>query len=313
MWSNPVAWREAASRNATLPRILARWSFILAGLVGGAAVVGFFHSGAVGLDTFRALLLYTVLGEIVIIALVAVNMSATSITREREDGTLDLLLTTPITPRQYLSGKLRGMVAYLLPMLSVPLATLGMAGLYAGLVEMGVAQSPEPMAVAVRAAAGFSLAPPVVPLAPVMVPALLSEGVFSVALVSVPFIATCVMVGMSFSMRNKSVLTAVTQSIGVVAALSGVIGLCAWNAGPSVPLLGPVLGALSPASAVYAVVFPEHGLTYSFQSGQQLTPRLSLALGALIAALIQFMVVYSLLASMTRTFDATVRKLAGIK
>ncbi len=44
-------------------------------------------------------------------------------TREKEDGTLDLLLSTPITSRYYIWGKLRGLVAFVLPLVAVPVAS----------------------------------------------------------------------------------------------------------------------------------------------------------------------------------------------
>src|SRR5262249_45046430 len=33
VWNNPIAWREAAARNATLGRMIARWSFIVLGAI----------------------------------------------------------------------------------------------------------------------------------------------------------------------------------------------------------------------------------------------------------------------------------------
>ena len=130
VWHNPIAWREAAGRNATWGRIVARYAFIASGFVWGAIVLWFFHIGSWNAAIFRQVLTATVIGELVVTTLVAINMAATSVSKEREDGTLDLLLTTPITPGQYLSGKLKGMVAHLLPLISVPVFTIGIAGLY---------------------------------------------------------------------------------------------------------------------------------------------------------------------------------------
>ena len=72
----------------------------------------------------RVTLLAIVAAEITIVVLAAVNMSATAVSREREDGTLDLILTTPIQPGPYISGKLRGLIQYLLPMLVVPVVCM---------------------------------------------------------------------------------------------------------------------------------------------------------------------------------------------
>ena len=54
------------------------------------------------------------------ILLIMSNAAASAVTREKEDGTLDLLLSTPITSRYYIWGKLRGLVAFVLPLVAVP-------------------------------------------------------------------------------------------------------------------------------------------------------------------------------------------------
>ena len=60
-------------------------------------------------EVFHGVLFAVLLLEVAVITLVALYMSAGCVSREREDGTLDLLLTTPTTPKQYIWGKLRGM------------------------------------------------------------------------------------------------------------------------------------------------------------------------------------------------------------
>src|SRR5690606_38408320 len=105
---NPIAWREATARNATLGRILARWAFIAVGLLWAIAALALYHTAAFDHRTFRLVVLSTVWTESAVTVLVAMNMAATAVSREREDGTLDILLTTPMTPAVYLTGKLRG-------------------------------------------------------------------------------------------------------------------------------------------------------------------------------------------------------------
>src|SRR5690606_35120521 len=108
-----------AARAATWPKVLARWSFIGAGLLWGLTMTILFHTGAWAPEDFRFALLATVWAELAIISLIAINMSSTAVSREREDGTLDLLLITPLTPAQYLGGKVRGLISFLTPMLTV--------------------------------------------------------------------------------------------------------------------------------------------------------------------------------------------------
>ncbi|MBX3358727.1 MAG: ABC transporter permease subunit [Phycisphaeraceae bacterium] len=309
VWNNPIIWREAAARNATLGRMVARWSFIAIGLLFAVGVVVYYHTGAISSITFRLIILYASVGEIAVVSLVAVNMAATSVTREREDGTLDLLLTTPITPGAYLAGKLSGMIAYLLPLLAVPVGTLALAGLYTGGVLGGLWQ---------RSSAGGPgvTIPATVPGTTIVyqIPVVLPEAFLVVALVSVPFIAFCVMVGLQWSLKSKGSLSSVVATVGVVGVIAGIVGLCSWHAGQQVPLIGPALAALSPVTAVFAVVEPESALyvTLVAQSGPS-TARGGLLIGALVAAALYCAIVYGIRANMVRTFDFTVRKLAGTK
>ncbi|MDB5291037.1 MAG: putative rane protein, partial [Phycisphaerales bacterium] len=61
--------------------------------------------------------------EFAVILLIVTNAAASTVTREKEDGTLDLLLTTPNTRRYYIWGKLRGLVSFVLPLVAVPVAS----------------------------------------------------------------------------------------------------------------------------------------------------------------------------------------------
>ena len=297
VWSNPVAWREAAARNSTLGKILARWSFILAGALFGLGLIVWFHIGTLNAANFRLAMLYTVLAELAVITLVAMNMSATAVSREREDGTLDLLLTTALTPRLYLTGKLRGLIAYLLPMLAVPIGTLLFAGLYVltgGLGRQG----------GVDVAIGGGVA----------VPAILPEAGLVLPMVAVPFMAFCVMVGLHWSLKSKGTIGSVVATVGVVGAVAGVIGLCGWQGGIGAGGVGPVLAALSPATAVYSLIQPEVAMQDAVLNSVGLNgARIGLLIGAAVAGGIYTIIVYGLLASMVRNFDFTVRKLAGVK
>jgi hypothetical protein len=244
-----------------------------------------------------------VLGALIVITLVAINMSATAVSREREDGTLDLLLTTPITPSNYLTGKLRGLIAYLLPMLAVPLGTLVLAGIYVGLDgfdgQSGVmVQYQSPNAA----------------LPPMNVPMVLPEAGLVAALVAIPFIAFCVMIGLQRSLQSKGTIASVVASVGIVGVISGIVGMCGWKAAEGIPFIGPVLGAMSPASIVYALIHPAAAMDRTVaQTGELISARVSLFVGALASAGVYMLLVYMLHANMVRTFDMTVRKLAGTR
>jgi ABC-type transport system involved in multi-copper enzyme maturation permease subunit len=297
VWTNPIAWREAAARQATVGKSLAKWSFLAIGAAAGLAIIYFYHAGTITLDTFRFILLSTVWGELAVVALVALNASATAISREREDGTLDLLLTTPITASAYLIGKLRGVITYLLPMLAVPLGTLAFAGLYA--LFAGIAGMPQ-ASTSIGPAGGTMTAPVVLPEAIVLAP-----------LVVLPFMAFCVMIGLQWSLKSKGTLSSVVASVAVVGIIAGIIGVCAWSASANIQVVGPVLAASSPASLIFAIVEPGAGMAETVARIDLLAARVSLAIGACISALCYGGVCYAIHANMVRTFDMTVRRLAG--
>jgi ABC-type transport system involved in multi-copper enzyme maturation permease subunit len=311
VWSNPIAWREAAARNATLGRMAARWSFIA---LGGLWAVGFvvyyhFSSPAMTATEFQTIVSATTLGELGVVTLVALQMSATGVAREREDGTLDLLLTTPITPAAYLGGKVRGMVAYLLPLIAVPVGTLLVAGLYVLLVEAG-ALSP---AAGLRAVE-LTHTPPTsgsVASPPFQVPAVLPEAAVIAAVVTVPFIAACCMIGLQRSLQSKGSIGAVVATVGIIGVVAGIAGVCAFKSGSTIPMVGPALAALTPATAVYASIDVREAM-YSTLNGPGLeSARLSLFFGAVLAGGAFIGVVYGLRSAMVHNFDMTVRRLAG--
>ncbi|MCW5754697.1 MAG: ABC transporter permease subunit [Phycisphaeraceae bacterium] len=300
VWHNPIAWREAAARNATLGRILARWAFIAVGGAFGAGLVVLYHTQALNSESFRFVLMATVWGEVAVIALVAVNMAATAVTREREDGTLDLLLTTPITPSMYLSGKLRGMVAYLLPMLAVPTGTMMLAG---GYVAFGGLGRPDGVIVSSTISLNQTMDLPVV----------LPEAALAMPLLCIPFIAFCGMVGLAWSLKSKGTLNAVLATFGVVGVIAGTFGLCGWKAGAEIELVGPALAGMNPASLVYALIDPAGALRKSLDGGTSSGARAGLMIGAVIGAAIYLAAVYAIHMSMVRSFDVTTRRLAGTR
>lgn len=295
VWMNPIAWREAAARNSTFWKIVARWLFIAAGLAGGLAIIVLYHTKGIDADNFRRLMLYAVWTEIAVIILIAINTSSTAISREREDGTLDLLLTTPITPSMYMFGKLRGLIAYLLPLLLVPILTTAVAGLYAVTDGLGSGRG------TTRAAGGFD--------APIVLP----EAGPVLALTLVPFVAFCVMVGLSWSLKSRGVIGSMVATVGVVGVIGGIVGVCAWQSAGELEVLGPALGALVPVTALDAIVDPVGAMQATVDRSARglTTARWSLFIGSLAAAALYAGVVYGVHASMIRGFDFTVRRLAG--
>ena len=298
VWHNPVAWREGAARQATLPRIISRWVFIAIGATWGIALVAAYHRGTFSHGDVRFALLSTVWTELIVIVLIAVNVSATAISREREDGTLDLLLTTPITPAIYLAGKLRGVISYLTPLLAVPILTVAVMSLYVFVGGFG--------------RTGGIMVTDMFRLEQIEVPVILPEAALIAPLITLPFVAFCVMVGLQWSMKTRGTIASVVATVGLVGIVAGIIGLCGWQAGAQVPLVGPAFSASTPLTALNSAINPASAYSGTVENVSQLNAaRWSLVIGATISAGAYTGIVYGIRANMVRTFDMTVRKLAG--
>jgi hypothetical protein len=199
-------------------------------------------------------------------------------------------------------------------MLAVPMFTLALGAGYSFLGEIGALGPTNPAEVTYSVAGrtgGWNTA--AIAARTIEVPLVLGESMLVAPLVCVPFIALCVMIGMSFSLRSKGTLGAVVSTIGVLAVIAGFVGLCAWNAGSQVPVLGSALAALSPASTVFASLFPEQAMTKTVEESGIASARTGLFIGAAFSAFLHLAVVYGLRSAMTRNFDMTVRRLAGTK
>ncbi|MEO1237819.1 MAG: ABC transporter permease subunit, partial [Planctomycetota bacterium] len=317
---NPIAWREANTRGKMFGGILARYGFAVVGLVLAAGLTLAYHFGrlpalpASGLagggvladhDVFHRGLTALLLLEVAVVTLVALYMSAGCVSREREDGTLDIMLTTPVTPRQYIWGKLRGLVRFLGVMLAVPVVTLMGVSVYA---VVGAARGwPQATFTQYVTTGGFGgggggASIPGVPL-------VLPEAGLWLALMLVPFVAVCVASGMAWSLKAKGVLGAVVPTVGILGAVVLVLGLCGWYGIGKTALIGPVINGFSPATSAAMLVDPWDRVE-GFAEGQTFG-RASLAFAAVAAAGGYGAVVYAMVAGMVRGFDQTVRKLSG--
>ncbi|MEM6393572.1 MAG: ABC transporter permease subunit [Planctomycetota bacterium] len=307
---NPVAWREANTRGKLAAGIVARYGFLVLGLSGAGLLLLRLHwdpswaSGGVSTgqvaphEWFREALLAILLIEVMVISLVAIYMSAGSVSREREDGTLDIMLTTPITPRAYVWGKLRGLVAFLSVLIAVPVLTLGLVAGYAwigGRLSWPAATYTHTDVASGEVTAGVPLVYP--------------EAAVVFAMMFIPFVAVCVAWGMLFSLGSRSVLGAVTKNMAIVGTLALVSGFCGFSAAGTIPLVGPAINALSPTTNMLMLTDPFNRIR-DFGTGPT-GGRLLLGLSALSAAGVYGLVVWSLVSGMVRGFDQTVRRLSG--
>ncbi|NMC20831.1 MAG: ABC transporter permease subunit, partial [Thermogutta sp.] len=104
VWDNPVLWREvctwAYGRKVLLVKG-AYWAFF----AGAAAALAVFQRPEAGFSILPA----AVLVPFFLLSLILVNTQAvTALTSERDAGTLDIILVSQVTPKEFIFGKLLG-------------------------------------------------------------------------------------------------------------------------------------------------------------------------------------------------------------
>lgn len=307
VWANPIAWREAATRGRGVAGFFARMGFTVVGVMLGVVLIFLHHidmlpklPGSTSAEVFQQALFAVLLLEVSVITLVALYMSAGCVSREREDGTLDLLLTTPTTPRQYIWGKLRGLVSFLSLLLAAPILTVLLASIYA-LIGNALDWNQATVRVATVTQQGATIAGRKLLILP--------EASVLFAFMLVPFVAACVMIGMYFSVRAKGVLGAVIPSVAIIGGASLVLGLCGLSAVSNIAFVGPVINGLSPTTNLLMIVNPWETVAGFIEDPGP--GRISLAFASLTTAAVYAGFVYGMLQSMVKGFDHTVRRLSG--
>jgi ABC-type transport system involved in multi-copper enzyme maturation permease subunit len=232
----------------------------------------------------RQFLLGAVMIELAVILLILTQSAASTVTREKEDGTLDLLLSTPITSRYYVWGKLRGLVSFVLPLVAVPIVSVVIFVIH----DM----------FRVTPWAAHALPWTVFPEAILILPATL-----------VMVCAFAAILGMHMSLRCRKTVVAVMSSVGIVAGVCGGLWVCGINAaGSSIGQPGLIVGCFSPFTLMAVLVNPTESAPDSFQAGDMATGRLLVFIFGWAAAALYAFVVWGMYKSMVRNFDMTIRK-----
>ncbi|HYE21430.1 MAG TPA: ABC transporter permease subunit [Tepidisphaeraceae bacterium] len=232
---------------------------------------------------------YALLGLIVIefavILLIVTNAAASTVTREKEDGTLDLLLATPITSRYYIWGKLRGLVSYVLPLAAIPILSIVIFVLY-DLFRT-------------RADGDWIVFPEA---------ALILPGTIVVV------VAFAAILGMQMSLRCRKTVIAVMGSVGIVLGICVGLGLCGLQIVDSraTGQLGLVFGSFSPFTLVTVLVNPRQFAAEAFGYGgdpSNMGPaRLIVFIFGWAATGAYTLVVWGMYKSMVKNFDMTIRR-----
>lgn len=181
VWSNPILWREIATRAYGRRPLVVKLAYFLV-----LAMVCFFALGSARTDWTAA---YGLVPVGILSLLLISAQAVTSITSERDLGALDLLLVTDLSPKEFIFGKLAGILyntkEYLLP-------PLLLAGVYA--LQGKLATPPT---------VGGNLA-----------------GFFCVALGLLLMQAFTIVLGLHVALRNENSRLAIMNTLGTIFFLS---------------------------------------------------------------------------------------------
>ena len=237
------------------------------------------------LHSTRQFLLYFMLIELAIIMLILTQNAASTVTREKEDGALDILLATPITSRYYIWGKLRGLVSFVIPLLAVPIASILIFVAFDAFKKSPWAYKPVEWTV--------------LPESLLVLPASL--------VISAAFAA---ILGMRMSLQCKRTIMAVMLSLGVVGAIFGLFWVCGFSFASSRDLQEPgvCIGCFSPFTLMALSVNPMDIVNQSFGAKDLSSLRILIFLFGWIASAIYAIIVWTMYKSMVYNFDMTIRK-----
>ncbi|MFN8579651.1 MAG: ABC transporter permease subunit [Gemmatimonadaceae bacterium] len=280
VWSNPVAWREAKTKSSAAGGVT-RWALIIGGCAASMTVL-FYHltdSTALPAQQAQAWLGAVLMIVFALTVLLAANAAATSLTKEKESKSMEVLLTTPLTSRYIIWGKLRGLVSFALPLLSVPVVTMVLFGMVS-LLRGG----PQPLA--------------------------WIETAIELGLLLTMFIAGCCVVCLSFSLKSKKTVRASINSMATLVIITAILTAVSFAFVDSGGGIGAFMAPLSPVTAIYVATKPVVLTDNSFQqlANHAASLRVTLLIGSVFFSCGYAIVILSYYKTLVRNFDMIVRK-----
>lgn len=124
VWDNPVLWREMCTWAYGRKVLLIKGVYVLLFVMAAIALYSTIQSGSAFARASEAIIPASAqpLTPFFLVSLVIVNaLAVTSITNERDGGSLDLLLVTDLSPKEFIFGKMLGVAYVTKEMLALPL------------------------------------------------------------------------------------------------------------------------------------------------------------------------------------------------
>jgi ABC-type Na+ efflux pump permease subunit len=136
VWENPVLWREICTWAYGRKVLVIKAVYVLLFVGAAIALYNSIESGSAFARASEAIIPATArpLAPFFLVSLVIVNaLAVTSITNERDGGSLDLLLVTDLSPKEFIFGKMLGVAYVTKEMLALPLVLVLYLWLMGGL------------------------------------------------------------------------------------------------------------------------------------------------------------------------------------
>jgi len=152
VWDNPILWREVCTWAYGRKVLIIRFTYLLFFAMAAGALWCAISSGAVTIRTHTVIpIVANSLAPFFLVSLVIINaLAVNSVTNERDGQALDLLLATDISPKEFVFGKLLGVLWVTKEMVLLPMGlclalwwwrgidTENLAYLLGGLIVMDV-------------------------------------------------------------------------------------------------------------------------------------------------------------------------------
>jgi ABC-type transport system involved in multi-copper enzyme maturation permease subunit len=280
VWSNPVAWREAKTKAAGGGWL--RWVILAGGVLGSLLLFSSYRDRPAAAGEFRFWLATLISAQLGLALLIAANTAATSMTKEKEARTMDLLLTTMLTSRYILWGKLRGLVSFCAPLIAGPVFILLLFGLH-DIVRPG-------------AALGVWI-----------------DTSVELGLLMLAFTGFACVLSLKISLTSKTNMAAVMTSIGVLIVLCGIVsaigeGIVTASGGE----VGAFFAPFTPWTAVYRLIDPAS----LYETPREFllagsAPRVAAVIGSALSTMVYVIIVYQVYIGLVRNFDRIVRRQSG--
>ncbi|QDU70808.1 ABC transporter permease [Mucisphaera calidilacus] len=309
VWSNPVAWHEcqrvgrgffAVSARLILPITSVILTVLLLAFHAADTLTPALNNAGIQLASHnvvhRCVALLVIL-QMTVAILIGIFYASSTIAREREDGTLDLILTTPLGANRYLWGKVRGLLSGLLPMALGAVVTIAIPALYA-LVGTRLGWSSASFTVYTTVSATAS--------AQREVPLVLPEAPLWLAITYIPVLAAVIAIGLARSITAKNVFAALVPTLLMGLALLAITGFVGMASAASGELFGAILNATNPLTHALMLIDP-WTISVAF-TDYPTAGRVALAVGSIVAAAIYSVFVYGRISMTIKGFDHAIRK-----